>query len=48
MDPDACAERYRQAVADGDAEEAEAARVDLREWRARGGFAPRGGWPVGV
>lgn len=42
MDPNACIDRIHDAVTDdpGDAEEALSAVLDLREWLARGGFAP--------
>lgn len=40
MDPNACLARIKQAVADGDEEEAIEARADLREWVAKGGFEP--------
>jgi hypothetical protein len=41
MDPDATYERWLQAVADGDNEEARYAHSDLMEWLNRGGFEPR-------
>ncbi len=40
MDPNACLERWRNAVASGDRREAREARSDLKEWCYRGGFEP--------
>jgi hypothetical protein len=40
MDPNACLERWRNAVARGDRREAQEARVDLQSWLTRGGFEP--------
>lgn len=42
MDPQACLERWRTAVADKDKREAREARNDLAQWLARGGFWPEG------
>jgi hypothetical protein len=40
MDPNATVHMIREAVQDGDAEEAAYLRSELREWVARGGFEP--------
>lgn len=42
MDPQACLERWRDALANGNRSEARAARVDLVNWLSNGGFWPRG------
>ncbi len=41
MDPDATYWRWRQAVEDGDWQEAKYAQEDLMNWLSRGGFDPR-------
>jgi len=41
MDPDAAYARWKQAVRDGDREEAADAHDDLVQWLHRGGFEPR-------
>lgn len=43
MDPQACLERWRSAIADDDKSEARAARLDLASWLRGGGF-----WPTGL
>lgn len=43
MDPQACLERWRNAVLRGDVASARAARADLVRWLRGGGF-----WPVGL
>lgn len=48
MDPDAALRQYRAALAAGDAQEAEEALDDLRQWRDAGGFPPADGWPAGL
>lgn len=40
MDVDACLQRIKDAIADGDEEEANYARHDLRERLAKGGPEP--------
>lgn len=40
MDPNACLERFLEALALRDFREASEARCDLTEWLAKGGFAP--------
>lgn len=40
MDPNACLQRFVDAIADGDFAEARDAQSDLLGWLARGGFAP--------
>lgn len=41
MDPDACLQRYRDAMSEHDRDEATAAAIDLAEWLDAGGFEPR-------
>lgn len=41
MDPNACFDRWKFAVARGDADEARDAADDLLGWLARGGFEPK-------
>jgi hypothetical protein len=48
MDPDAAKDQLYQAIADNDKARARELRAALREWRAKGGFPPKGGWPRGV
>lgn len=43
MDPQACLERWRSAIADNDRTEAKHARKDLVNWLSYGGF-----WPTGL
>lgn len=40
MDPNACLERWRDAMEDGDRSEARHAASDLRRWINGGGFEP--------
>lgn len=40
MDPQACWERIKEALRDGDREEAQYALQDLAEWIRKGGFLP--------
>jgi hypothetical protein len=40
MDPQACLERWRDALTEYDREEEDDARNDLLAWLARGGFEP--------
>jgi hypothetical protein len=48
MDPDETKRQYEQALRDGDRERAAELRDALREWKAQGGYAPKGGFPPGV
>jgi len=48
MDPDETLTTYERAVRDGDVEGAKIALDDLHEWRRKGGFPPRQGWPRGA
>jgi hypothetical protein len=48
MDPDETLKVYERAVRESDTESARIALDDLREWRRKGGFAPRKGWPRGA
>jgi hypothetical protein len=41
VDPDACLQRWREAMRDGDYGEASEAHADLRGWIERGGFEPK-------
>jgi hypothetical protein len=43
MDPTACLQRARDAIDEGDFDEARDALASYREWRRRGGFEPDGG-----
>lgn len=40
MDPNACLQRLKDAIAENDREEVDAARLDLRTWVDRGGYEP--------
>jgi hypothetical protein len=40
MDPNACLQRYRDAMEDGEIDEARDAAEDLGQWLRMGGFEP--------